>query len=208
MTVIADYGLAPAAKFPVPPEDIRDAISWFLTNKSAVTSGKLAESVDLSKIFVMGHSAGANHVMSLYLSPSILPLNSPIRAATRGLIPAGGAFKFIVDGHPVLPAEVLEGYYGSIEAARTNSPLALLDKASDELIAGLPELFVMVSENEPEFIKSGVDEFMEKVKTRCGRPVKYEVMKGHNHISPHWALQSGQGEDWAKDLAEWIKSVV
>ncbi|RPD58180.1 alpha/beta hydrolase domain-containing protein [Lentinus tigrinus ALCF2SS1-7] len=208
MTVIADYRLAPAAKFPDPPADIRDAIAWFIANTSTVSSGKLSETVDLSKIFVMGHSAGANHVMSLYLSPSVLPLDSPVRAATRGLIPKGGAFKFAFGGPPVLPPGLLEGYYGSEEAALANMPLTLLENAPEELIAGLPEVFVLASENEPEFIKAGVDEFVKKLEARRGRVVKYEIMKGHNHISPHWALLSGEGEDWADAVAEWVKSSV
>ncbi|KAI0702392.1 Alpha/Beta hydrolase protein [Cerioporus squamosus] len=193
MTVIADYRLAPAAQFPDPPADIRDAIAWFIANTSTVASGRLPESANLSKVFVMGHSAGANHVMSLYLSPSVLPLDSPVRAATRGLIPKGGAFKFEFGGPPVLPPGLLEGYYG---------------KRAEELVAGLPEIFVLASENEPEFIKAGVDEFVKKLEARRGRAVKYEIMKGHNHISPHWALLSGEGEGWAEAVAEWVKTTV
>ncbi|TFK94517.1 alpha/beta hydrolase domain-containing protein [Polyporus arcularius HHB13444] len=208
LTVIADYRLAPAVQFPDPVADIRDAIAWFIANTSAVASGKLPENVDLSNIFVMGHSAGANHIMSLYLSPSILPLDSPVRAATRGLIPQGGAFKFEFGGPPVLPPGLLEGYYGSQEAALANMPWTLLENAPETLVAGLPEVFVLASENEPEDIKSGVDQFVKKLETRRGRVVKYEIMKGHNHISPHWALLSGEGEDWAEAVAEWVKSTL
>lgn len=212
LTVIADYRLAPAAKFPEPVEDIRDALAWFILNPltvlSACPSGPIPQDkMGLGKIFVMAHSAGANHVATLYLSPTLLPLTSPVRAATRGLIPQGGAYKFDFS-QPGLPPSVLEGYYGSQEAVLENMPVALLEKASEELIKGLPEVFVLRSEREPPLIKAGNDEFVKTLGERRGEAIKYEIMDGHNHISPHWALLSGQGEEWGEAVAAWVKARV
>ncbi|KAI0739417.1 alpha/beta hydrolase domain-containing protein [Daedaleopsis nitida] len=201
LTVIADYRLAPAAKFPQPVEDIRDALAWFLTNPSTVLAACPAGPYDLTKVglgklFVMGHSAGANHVMSLFLSPTVLPPTSPIRAATRGLIPKGGAYRFKFPDTDLQPG-ALESYYGSEEVTLENMPYALLERADQTLLDGLPEMFVLRSEREPEGIRQMNEDFVKALEDR-GKTVRYELMKGHNHISPHWALLSGEGEEWGR----------
>ncbi|KAI1791611.1 alpha/beta-hydrolase [Ganoderma leucocontextum] len=211
LTVIADYRLYPTATYPAPVEDVRDAIAWFLANASAVVSAApstLPPSTALSNIFVHGHSAGSTHLASLYLSPSLLPLDSSVRAATRGLVAGGGAYVFDFTTPGVLPPGLLEGYYGSQDATLANMPLALLKDAPEALITGLPELFLLKSEKEPAMILEGSDEFVKVLEGRLGKKVRYEVMKRHNHISPHWALLTGDGEEWAEDVATWIKARV
>ena len=84
----------------------------------------------------------------------------------------------------------------------------LLRRAPEELIRSLPEIFVLKSEHEPETIARGNDEFVQVLEERLGKKVRYEIMKRHNHISPHWALLSGDGEEWAEDVAAWLKSKV
>ncbi|KAI0370651.1 alpha/beta hydrolase domain-containing protein [Pilatotrama ljubarskyi] len=208
LTVIPDYRLVPHVKFPEPAEDVRDALAWFLSNTSPVAASA-PSSITLAnpEIFVMGHSAGAHLITSLFFLPSILPLSSPIRAATRGLIPQGGAFKFDFS-KPLLAPGTLEQLYGSQEKALELMPVALVAKADEELVKSLPDVFVLVSELDPEPIKEGCDEFVKGLEGRLGKSVKYEVMKGHNHISPHWALLSGEGEEWGVQVADWIKSKV
>ncbi|KAI0350287.1 alpha/beta hydrolase domain-containing protein [Trametes cingulata] len=208
LTVIPDYRLVPDVQFPAPAEDIRDAIAWFLSNTSPVAApapSPLSSSLENPEIFVMGHSAGAHLITSLFLLPSVLPLSSPIRAATRGLIPQGGAFKFD-PSKPLLPPGTLEQLYGSEEKALELMPLALVTKADEELVKSLPDVFVLVSELDPESIKDSCDKFVKALEGRVGKSVKYGVMKGHNHISPHWALLSGEGEEWGVQVADWIKS--
>ena len=209
--MIPDYRLYPSVTFPGPVEDVRDAIAWFLANTSAIASAApstLPASTPLSNIFVLSHSAGTNHLATLYLSPSLLPLDSPVRAATRGLIPQGSAYYFDLARQDLLPPGILDGYYASPASAGANMPLALLKDASEELLKGLPELFVMKSEREPPVIFAGSDVFVKTLEERLGKKVRYDVMKAHNHMSPHWALMSGEGEEWAEDVAAWVKERV
>lgn len=209
MTVIADYRLVPEVKFPEPVEDIRDAIAWFLSNTAAVAAaGTLPSGAQLDRIVVMGHSAGSNHVSTLFLSEDVLPLSSPVRAATRGLVPKGGAFKFAFGGPPMLPGNVLEEYYGSQEATLLKMPTALVAGASEALIKSLPDVFVLRSEREPATIQAACDDFVRDLETRRGGKIRYDIMQGHNHISPHTALMTGEGEQWAETVAEWVKITV
>ncbi|KAH9895850.1 alpha/beta-hydrolase [Cubamyces lactineus] len=207
LTVIPDYRLLPEGKFPQQAEDIRDVLAWFLSNTSQVAAASpSAPNLTNSAVFVMGHSAGANIITTLYLLPSVLPLDSPIRAATRGLIPQGGAYVFDFS-RPIGPPGMLETLYGSQERTLEMMPISLVTKASDELVQSLPDILAFASEREPPVLREGCDEFAKRLEGR-GRQVRYETMKGHNHISPHWALCSGEGEDWGIQVAEWIKSKV
>ena len=42
----------------------------------------------------------------------------------------------------------------------------------------------------------------------AGRKVRYDIMKGHNHISPNCALMTGEGEEWAESVAVWAKEKI
>lgn len=52
-----------------------------------------------------------------------------------------------------------------------------------------------------------VKEFVELCK-RSWEDIDFDIQKGHNHISPSWALMAGEpaDENWGKDLAKWIKT--
>ncbi|KAJ8501768.1 hypothetical protein ONZ51_g392 [Trametes cubensis] len=207
LTVIPDYRLVPVGKFPNQAEDVRDAIAWFLSNTAPVAAGSpFALSLDSPAIFVMGHSAGANIITTLFLYPPVLPLDSPIRAATRGLIPQGGAYTFDFARQITQPG-LLETLYGSQERTLELMPSALLAKADEELVKSLPDIFALASELEPPIIKKGSDEFVKSLEDR-GCRVRYEIMKGHNHISPHAALHSGEGEEWGVQVAEFVRSKI
>ncbi|PIL33095.1 hypothetical protein GSI_04544 [Ganoderma sinense ZZ0214-1] len=209
LTVIPDYRLFPKATYPGPVEDVHDALAWVLANPSTITASPastLPASAPLNNLFVLSQSAGTTHTVSLFLSPSLLPLDSPVRAATRGLIPSGGTYVVDITKPIPLPPGVVDGYYGSLEAARKHLPLQLLADAPDELVQGLPEMFVLKSEKEPAFIDESNEVFVEALEGRLGRKVRYEVMKRHNHVSPHVALLTGEGEEWAEDVVVWIKA--
>ncbi|PIL33055.1 hypothetical protein GSI_04504 [Ganoderma sinense ZZ0214-1] len=212
LTVIPDYRLFPNVVYPAPVEDVRDAIAWLLANAHTVASSPastIPASSPLSSVFVLGHSAGANHIASLYLSPTLLPLDSPVRAATRGLVPQGGPYVFdFAAPEGSLPPGIVDVYYGSQAQAQARMPLALLKAGSEELVRGLPEFFVLKSAMEPALVDKGNDAFVQALEGRTGRKVKYEVMRGHNHFSPHWALMSGEGEEWGEDVAAWINAKV
>ncbi|KAI0821730.1 alpha/beta hydrolase domain-containing protein [Trametes gibbosa] len=208
MTVIPDYRLLPAVKFPEPAEDVRDAIAWFLSNTTSVAAASPAPlTLSNPNLFIMGHSAGAHLVTSLFLLPSILPAASPIRAATRGLIPSGGVFRFDF-ANPVTPPGVIEQLYGSQETAQGLMPILLLQNADEALFQSLPEAFLLVSEHDPPRLVKMSEEFVKVFEGRLGKPVRYQVAAGHNHISFCLAPSTGEGEEWAVQVAEWIKSKV
>jgi pimeloyl-ACP methyl ester carboxylesterase len=202
VTVIPDYRLLPDMKFPDPLVDIKDALAFVLDNAAQINSGSSVQA-DTNAIFVMGHSAGASIVFSTFLYPSLLPAS--VKQHVRGLIVKGGPFHFHTSTPSIAHAVPL-AYYGSDDAITQNEPLGLLQMASEEDVRALPELYISVSEYDLPALKECTDDVVKLLRERTGKEVGVNIMKGHTHVSPHIALYSGQGEEWAEEIVEWVKA--
>jgi acetyl esterase/lipase len=202
VTVIPDYRLLPDMKFPDPLVDIKDALTFLIDNTSQINSGSPVQA-DVNAIFVMGHSAGASIAFSMFLhQPSLL---ASAKRHLRGLIVKGGALHFHTST-PSIPLAVPLAYYGSEDSITQNEPFALLQKASDEDVRALPDVYLSVSEYDLPALKECTDDVVKLLRERTGKEVGVNIMKGHTHISPHVALYSGQGEEWAEEIVEWVKA--
>ncbi|OCH87029.1 alpha/beta-hydrolase [Obba rivulosa] len=200
ITVIPDYRLVPEVKFPQPVEDVRDAIAWVIQNPDAASSPSVK--ADITTIFVHGHSAGSNHTATMVFYPGLLPAD--ILSRIRGLILSGGAYQYSASLH----SAVVDQYYGTGPDAQEKTPRALLDRVSDELIARFPDVFMLVSEKEPGDLAQGNETFHGILSKKLGKDIKFSVMKGHNHVSPHSSLMTGQGDEWGFEVVVWIQSLV
>lgn len=85
---VFDYRLVPQVKFPGFVEDTAAAISWAVSN-AKVYGG------DGSRIFLVGHSAGAYNVAMATLAPGVLERMGGYRAAIRGLALLAGPADFL-----------------------------------------------------------------------------------------------------------------
>lgn len=204
--MIADYRLTPEAKFPNGSEDVRDAVAWIVAHADEVTKDSDVK-IDIEKVFLLGHSAGASHVVTTFLLPGFLPAD--LRSRVKGLILTGGPYTFRPELLPpaaAVPDEVLEQYYGPKEQMYKNEPLGLLVSAPQELLDSLPPFVIAWSEKEVPAIEQMnlvfAKAFKEKVKV--GSAAQEYIAKGHNHISPSMCLSSGEGEEWADYVVSWI----
>ena len=191
-------------KFPDPPTDVRDAIDWFAGHADEVNADAPVQA-DIDHIFVMAHSAGAAIVASAFLLPNFFP--DSLKPRIHGLILQGGAYHFQTKAVAIPPVTV-SAYYGTEEDIKKNQPLSLLKNASEDEIRSLPEVVLYVSDFEVPAIRESCGDFRQLLSNRVGRPVEERIMKGHNHISPHVALYTGQGEEWANEVADWAKARV
>ena len=191
-------------KFPDPPADVRDAIDWFAGHADEVNADAPVQA-DIDYIFVMAHSAGAVTVASAFLLPNFFPESLKLRI--RGVILKGGVYHFQTKAVAVPPV-TLSALYGTEEDIKKNQPLSLLKNASEGAIRSLPEVVMYVSDFELPAIREASGDFRRLLSDRVGRPVEERVMKGHNHISPHVALYTGQGEEWANEVVDWVKARV
>lgn len=196
VTVIPDYRLVPEAKFPEPIQDIRDAVAWIVKNPEELNQAE-GVGADTQSIFVMGHSAGACYTATMLLCPGLLPYE--VQGNIRGLILKGGAYKFPADD-----SSVILQLYGAPQEITDNMPITLLERAPNEVIQKLPDALFLVSEKEPGIIRAMNEEFLELFRKRTGKNVPLLIAKGHNHISPHWCLSTGKGEEWAVEVDNWM----
>lgn len=202
VTVIADYRIYPYIKFPDPVIDIKDALVWVVSNVDQINQDE-AVKADVSRIFLMGHSAGGAIVSSLFLIPELVP--SALRERVAGLVLSAGAYDY--RGAPVLPPAIIQAYYGATdEEIRQTEPLGLLENAPADILNAYPPVLAVIGELDFPPIIVAHGNFVAALKERISSPVDVLVMEGHNHISPFNSLSSGEGEQWGLDVVEWLKA--
>lgn len=204
LVIIADYRLAPQVKYPEPIEDVRDAIAWVAKNGDQITQETNIRA-DFDNIFVLGHSAGTIYTATLIFHPTLLA--PELRSRIRGISLKSGMFRFPRDEHDPMKHVLLQ-LYGDWDTVDQNMPITLLNQASEGLLKSFPEIILFASEREPENVMVSNKELKETLEKKLGRQVPLTIMKGHNHISPHWALWSGAGEEWGEEVARWVHEVL
>ncbi|EPT02231.1 hypothetical protein FOMPIDRAFT_1022891 [Fomitopsis schrenkii] len=204
LTIIADYRLVPGAKFPEPVEDVRDAVDWTHVHAGDVLAGTGIQA-DFDNVFLMSHSAGSCHTATLLLHPTLLP--SHLRARIRGVILQGGVYTFKRDDSTSPDAPLLQ-LYGSWDAVEASIPATLLERAPADIVKSFPEVIVFISEREIGGFAEDSRLLAANLETKLGKEVPVVVMKNHNHLSPHWTLWTGAGEEWAEEVTKWINGRV
>ncbi|EGN92413.1 hypothetical protein SERLA73DRAFT_191169 [Serpula lacrymans var. lacrymans S7.3] len=199
ITIIPDYRLVPEVRFPAASEDVRDAITWVSKNAQTISTPSIEP--DVEYMFVMGHSAGSVHLKIMTLYPDLRPTVPPL----KGLIFSAGAWFFNPPGTD-LEKGPLRFYFGASELMREREPRALFNLLSDEEVKALPEILLVEAEREPGWLKMTGACLKEDLERRLGKQVKKIVGEAHNHISPNWALGSGQGEEWGEEVARWLNA--
>lgn len=200
LTVIPDYRLVPDVKFPEPVEDVRDAIAWCVANVDTIANEDTV-AIDFKSLFAMSHSAGTVHLSTALLYPGLLP--SDLRSRFRGIILKGGVYRFSPDTKLADPAALVD-LFGSWDNVQANTPLTLLEHAPRDIIDNFPDTIMLASEREPDGLIASNEIFAEALRAKLGKDVPFFINKGHNHISPDWALFSGEGEEWAEEVTQWI----
>jgi hypothetical protein len=192
ITVIANYRLSKGpgnedgkAKYPSGGEDCAGAINWITQNLGAQR-----------KLFLMGNSAGAVHVMTFLFEPTILKSVSVDIAGAILLSPPGHQ-----RGAPENRKPVNAAYYGSDSEVENNAPIRLLRNG----VSKVPMLSLVGEFDEGGIIASWGDYKAEYEK--MGGKIDEIWMKGHNHISPILGLNSTEkeGSRWGEDAVQWMK---
>jgi acetyl esterase/lipase len=192
ITIVANYRLAKGpgnpegnAKYPDGGEDTALAVKW------------VTKTLGNRSIFLMGHSAGAVHVMTLLFEPSLLKSIQPANIA--------GAILVSPLCHPKVAdpsrTEIILNYYGDAASNGAHFPLGLLLKNGP---VNIPILSLVASLDEPGIIQSLADFKAEYAK--LGGKYDEIIMQDHNHISPLLALNSTEveGSKWGDDVADWM----
>ena len=197
------------AVFPSGGEDTSLTLKWVASN--------LVKEGEKREVVLMGNSAGGVHLSTFLFHENFLEQRKALVEGKGGLV-LKGAVELAVPMHfndsPPERGEMLKTYWGSVEAAAKLCPYGLFEslkaKGVSKEEAGVPKVLMLVGEYDPEDeIAKPTRDFVELWKGSWGEDsIEVEGMKGHNHLSPPWALMAGEseGEKWAEGVAKWIKN--
>ena len=134
--VVADYRLSPEVRYPVFLQDSALATRWAFDNAQKFGA-------DPSRIFVMGHSAGAYNAAMLALDKRWLGAVGSSPAKLAGWIGLAGPYDFLPIGDrktqiafewPGTPPDSQALFHASSATAATSAPALLLAPVNDSLV--------------------------------------------------------------------------
>lgn len=164
VTVIADYRLSPEFRYPVFVLDSAMATSWAF--KHAQDYG-----VDRSRIFVMGHSAGAYNAAMLALDPRWLEAFGLRPSRLAGWIGLAGPYDFLPIGD-----KKTQVAFRWPDTPQDSQPLFHASKASPPAL-----LIAPVKDSVVDPVRSTVS--MARKLKAAGVPVEYELYDSVGHIT-------------------------
>ena len=116
----------------------------------------------------MAHSAAIVSAVLLH-EPSLIENGLRKRIKGAGLV-GGGPYHH--DGLPSAPPDVVTHHYGTSEEKAVKLPITLLLKASEERLASLPKLLLLVFEKDAEGIALAHKDFSQLANERLGAKVE------------------------------------
>jgi acetyl esterase/lipase len=185
LTVVANYRLAPAHRWPAGSQDVGSVVAW--TRASAKSFGGNPE-----RIILFGQSAGATHSAGYLFDPSFQPGGQPGVAA--GIL-MSGPYAFEGKLRPNL-----EAYLGADPGKYPErSPLTHVGKSRTPLL-------LSVAEYDPAFLAIPTYELARAVTLRDGKSPRLAYFAGHNHVSTVMSFGTVQ-DDVGSLVREFIASV-
>jgi triacylglycerol lipase len=185
--------------------DVAAAIQWVKNNIKAYGG-------DPSRIFIWGHSAGANSLANYLAHPAFW---GPGGAGVKGAVLMAGPYNLYpvqVKAPPLMVrVDPLSGRKPGVTPPSVFPPPsddpALLARTS--ILLGLKAvhvpLFIGVAELDPESIY-GADVALNKELRAAGKTPKFAVFKDHGHMSEVMAINTADVST-SKPILDWIRSI-
>ena len=184
------------ALFPSGSDDIMLAMQWAVRN--------LEDVADTERIYAVGHSAGANHLCTMLLSPGQLRSDEDLARRLRKVVCLSATYDY-VDGRAERKV-AWSKYFGSFEAIAGNCPLGLLRSANVKSAKSLPPLLCLHCARDPPEVVEPQMRFWDAWTRKKGQGEMRQVSgKAHNHMSPIAGVGSGdeEVEQWLVDALGW-----
>ena len=177
-----DYRLAPKDPWPAGAQDLASAIAWAKANIAHYGG-------DSHRVFLWGHSAGANHVAD-YVAHT--ELQGPEVSSVKGAIILSAFYAEAVAGPP-------NAYYGS-DASLQGSGASIA-----RMIKTPIPLFVANAEYDPDGFRAyaaALDAALTQAHRKHGR----RFLKDHDHLSEGLAVGTAD-VSLTKPLLAWIQAI-
>jgi len=181
------YRLAPQHPWPAGPEDIGRALRW-------VGEHIRQHGGDPSRVFLLGHSAGASHIAAYVANPQFA------RAVQGGGVAGAMLMSGVYRITPELLAQspTYPSYYGS-DSSRYAQQSSL-----EGLVATSTPLWIGTAELDPPQFKAQADLLREALRG-AGRGFSTTTFAGHSHMSEVYSINSDDASV-ANALLEFIKA--
>jgi acetyl esterase len=181
ITVVPNYRLGPANRWPAGTEDVVQALQW--------TRSHVAEhGGDPARIWLLGESAGATHVANATLLRRFHP---PGGLAISGAVLISGVYNLELERRArrqfgiATPDPRNEAYYGSdFERYPAMSIVDQIDAAPFPLLVTYAELDLVQMQ-----VQAG--ELFARLVTHHGFAPELQVIRGHNHLTQIFSLNTG-----------------
>lgn len=189
-TVIMTYRLAPEFKWPSGTLDLAAQIKWIRDNSQKISNG------DTSKVFLFGHSAGAQHVASYIFEEEYQIPNDGV----MGAILASGS----VYDTDILNSDADPQYYDYFGHDNKLYPVrSVLHKLEGRKIP----TFVTYAEYDKDNFQYQASRIINALYKRDNQMPAVKQVMGHNHLSEVFHLNTGD-ESLGDEIIKFIKANV
>lgn len=192
LTVVPSYRLAPRYKYPNFERDAARAVAWVQRN-IARYGGRP------NRIFLMGHSAGAQMAALLVCDPAFLRAAGADPARVSGLIGISGPYDISYMAKDV-PDLTREAFGSDRRTWLQASPATHLEKNRP---ANLPPFLIAYGTGDPDALHHQAREF-EQALHRAGASVENFVAEGRNHFTIIIRL-ADEGDPLGKAIEAFVK---
>ncbi len=192
IAVNAEYRLAPDARFPGGAQDVALAMRW-IHERLGEQAGE--GGADLSRILLIGHSAGGSHVASYLCDPRVRPATPEVAAAV--LVSARLRADVLPD-NPNAPGVV--AYYGDDPVRHeADAPMAHAD--------AMPvPVMTVVAEFENPHLDTYALEFCHRLAQRDGRAPRFVQVRDHNHTSVVAHIDTGD-DSLGREILQFLHEI-
>jgi len=194
VTLVANYRLAPAHAWPAGAEDVTRALCWTQENISRWGGNP-------QRVFVAGESAGAAHIALATLVKRFHPSS---RIPPAGALLISGVYNASLEAMArrqfaiPTPDPRNDAYFGSNrDAFPAMSTVDLVDAAPFPLFMSYAELDMLQMQ-----VQAG--ELFSRLVTRHGFDPELAVIRGHNHLSQVYSINTGD-DSLSGPLLEFLK---
>ena len=179
--VVANYRLAPTHRWPAGAQDVVDAYRW-------VTKNAGEYGLDPRRIFVVGESAGAAHAAAATLIRRFHPAEG---LSVAGIVLISGVYNPVLEKLAreqfgvATPDPRNEAYFGSdFDRYGQMSTVELID------VATVAPMLITFAELDLLQMQVQAGELFSKLVTKHGFKPQLRVIRGHNHLTQGFAVNT------------------
>jgi acetyl esterase/lipase len=184
VAVVPDYRLYPVAGFPDFMHDAARAVAWAHANARALGA-------DPARIFLMGHSAGAQIAALLATDPRYLQAHGLAPSSLAGVIGVSGPYDVRPEGYPEL-----EALFGPREEWPQARPVNFVDRSDPP--------FLLLHGADDGTVWPSHSELMAQRLREAGVPVRVVLYPGAGHVRPLLAMRFPRLEPVMDDTMAFI----